>query len=167
MTNFYDSINIVLIHEGGYVDHPDDKGGATNYGISFRFAQSIDPSFTKDDIKILTKDSAIQLYFNGFWKPNRYEEIRCSIIATKVLDASINMGAGEANRILQNSCVEQGYDIKVDGINGSKTIYAVNECSSVRLLVSMRKRMREFYQELAKSISQKSFINGWMKRADW
>jgi len=165
MTNFYDSISIVLIHEGGYVDHPDDTGGATKYGISLRFAQNMNPLFTKEDIRNLSRDDAIDLYLESFWRPNRYEEITCSVIATKALDACINMGAGEANRILQKACVEQGCEIKVDGINGSKTIIEVNKCSSVKLLFSMRKLMEVFYHQLARNKGQESFLDGWLKRA--
>ena len=51
MSTFKDAVDLVLLHEGGYVHDPKDKGGETNYGISKR-------AFPNEDIKALTRDLA-------------------------------------------------------------------------------------------------------------
>ena len=174
MSSFNEAIKIILMHEGGYIEHESDKGGATNWGISLRFAQSFNPTLTKEDIKGMSRDHAIQIYLEGFWNPNRYEEIQCDIIATKVMDFCVNAGANTANKVLQNACnnlnadKEAAIELVVDGINGSQTIQVVNCISCVALITQLRIYMREFYQEFVKNDkSQAVFLNGLLKRADW
>jgi len=167
VSSFLEAIQIVLQHEGGYIEHPDDPAGATNWGISLRFAQSMNPLFEKKDIKQMSRQDAINIYYDGFWEPNRYEEIKCDIIATKVFDACVNMGAYEANKIIQKSCNRIGSNLKIDGICGTNTITVVNDLNCVALLINIRIMMKEFYQELAKNKGQQVFIGGWLKRADW
>ncbi len=168
MNKFDEAIKIVLINEGGYIDHPSDKGRCTSYGISLRFAQSMNTTLTCNDIREMTREHAIEIYREFYWEPNRYNEIECDIIATKILDMSINMGANAANKALQTACNNLGSDLVVDGVCGSKTITAANSHSSVALITQLRILMREFYQNLVMNDkSQGIFISGWMRRADW
>ena len=167
MSSFLDAVQVVLSHEGGYSDHPQDSGGPTNWGISLQFAQSVDPVLTIDDIKNLTREKAINFYFECFWKPNRYEELVCDIIATKIFDSCVNLGAGSANRLFQESINKVGAALIVDGVCGSNTIKTANSINSVPLLINMRKLMREYYQTLAKNTNEHVFLDGLLRRADW
>ncbi len=167
MSSFLEAVQVVLSHEGGYSDHSLDSGGPTNWGISLQFAQSVDPLITIDDIKNLSREKAINLYFECFWKPNRYGEISCDIIATKIFDACVNLGANSANHMFQEAINKVGAALIVDGVCGSKTIAAANSVNSIPLLINMRINMREFYRTLAKNTNQQVFLTGWLKRADW
>ena len=74
-TEFDEIIEEVLHAEGGYVDDPDDKGGATNFGItqsSFSAYRGYD--VTKDEVKEMTRDEAKECYKRDFWNPAKIEQ---------------------------------------------------------------------------------------------
>ena len=64
LTQFDDIIEVVLHHEGGYVNDPKDPGGETNFGIAKRSHPDV-------DIKNLTKDAAKDIYYEDYWCANK------------------------------------------------------------------------------------------------
>lgn len=87
-------IERILGHEGGYVNHPNDPGGETKWGISKR-------AYPNVDIKGLTREGAIALYRRDYWEGPRINELP-SAIAFQVLDAAINHGRSRAIGWLQS-----------------------------------------------------------------
>ena len=85
---FQRAVARVLEHEGGYVDHPTDPGGETNFGISKR-------SYPDLDIKQLTKAQAIQIYHDDFWVPLGCARLHPAL-AFQVFDAGVNHGHRKA-----------------------------------------------------------------------
>lgn len=75
---------MVLELEGGYVNHPDDPGGETKYGISRRAYPSV-------DIKNLTEETAARIYKTDYWHPiaSRVREPRLRLLA---FDSAVNHG---------------------------------------------------------------------------
>lgn len=84
-TKFDKAIKVVLAHEGGYVNDPNDLGGETNFGISKR-------SYPTVDIKNLTREQAVEIYRGDWWERYRYGDIEDLDVATKVFDLAVNMG---------------------------------------------------------------------------
>jgi lysozyme family protein len=68
LTQFDDIIEVVLEHEGGYVNDPQDPGGETNFGVAKRSHPDV-------DIKNLTKDGAKEIYYQDYWIKNRVTHI--------------------------------------------------------------------------------------------
>tara|TARA_R100000963_G_C4537062_1_gene35886 strand:+ start:39 stop:254 length:216 start_codon:yes stop_codon:yes gene_type:complete len=68
LTKFDDIIEVVLEHEGGYVNDPDDPGGETNFGVAKRSHPDV-------DIANLTKDSAKEIYKEHYWDKNKVESL--------------------------------------------------------------------------------------------
>ena len=66
--SFDEIIEIVLEHEGGYVNDPDDPGGETNFGVSKR-------AYPNVDIKNLTEDAAKDIYRRDYWDRNHCEDL--------------------------------------------------------------------------------------------
>ena len=63
-------IGRLIDREGGYVDDPDDPGGATNMGITFDTLQTWRQApITKEDVKNLERNEAEQIYFQFYWEP--------------------------------------------------------------------------------------------------
>lgn len=117
---FIKAVYKTLGYEGKYANDPDDPGGETKFGISKR-------SYPKLDIRNLTMDMAIEIYYNDFWTPNRYGEIKNGDIAEKVFDLAVNNGSRKANVMLQLAIRQTGGEaLKADGIIGNRTIVAVN-----------------------------------------
>ncbi len=161
--NFDIMFNHLLKHEGGYNDIKEDKGGATNYGISLRFLKTINKDANKDTIKNLTKDDAKKLYFTHFYSINNFDMINNQKVANKLFDMCVNMGNNKAIKILQE-CL----NVKVDGFCGVNTINAINFIDGGKLIDLLVCRQREFYNEIVRNnLTQMIFLNGWLKRAEY
>src|ERR1700739_2946173 len=85
----------VLANEGGYVNNPADPGGETNFGISKR-------SYPDLDIKNLTRDQAIAIYFRDWWTKYGFDRLTPEIGA-KVFDLAVNEDDQHAVRSLQRA----------------------------------------------------------------
>lgn len=175
MADFYKAIKHIIANEGGFSDHPADPGGTTKYGISLRFLKSEGIDINKDysinqkDIQDLTLNDAQMLYQTYFWKPNKYELINDQGIATKVFDLAVNMGARNANKILQRAI--NSTDVKkkltIDGVIGGMSIDAANKANGKFLQDVMRIEAVNYYNQLiVKNSSLAVFRNGWMNRAN-
>lgn len=155
MSHFDKAILSVLKHEGGYVNHPSDPGGETNFGICRR-------SYPKLDIKSLTKESAINIYRADFWRPE-YDKMPYGV-AAKVFDMAVNMGKHQAHRLLQRAV-----GVDDDGIIGKKTLDAINRVLPLdSVLEGITREQKKFYLKIVEGKpSSKVFLAGWFKRAEW
>lgn len=148
------AIPYILEHEGGYVNNPNDTGGETNFGICKR-------QYPHLDIKNLTKESAINIYRVDYWQ--HYMESLSTLVATKVFDISVNCGVKTAIKILQRAC---GAD--VDGVVGPDTLMRCNTMDQAELLQKICDRQMDYYNRIIEAKpSQKVFIKGWSRRANW
>ncbi|AIK95908.1 glycoside hydrolase family 108 protein [Candidatus Odyssella acanthamoebae] len=175
MADFEKAIPFILKNEGGYVNHPNDPGGATNFGISLRFLRKIgldidqDGDIDADDIKSLNGASSSELYRKYFWEAASYSMIDNQAIATKVFDLAVNMGASRANKILQKSAniALRNNALAIDGIIGNKTIQSINSLNNKLLEDLICQAAAQYYSELAnKNPKLEIFLTGWLKRAN-
>lgn len=89
---FNRAVELLLKHEGGYVNHPNDPGGETNFGISKR-------TYPHLDIKNLTKEQAIALYKLDWWDKYGFEYLEDEQLVAKYFDLAVNMGFSAANKL--------------------------------------------------------------------
>jgi len=178
MANFDYAVKIILKHEGGLSDNPHDAGGITNWGISKRYLDrnpdlvpkyfGHDGEVTRDEIRFMPKDLAIQIYKNEWWDANRYGEIVNDLVATKICDTSINMGEKWGETFAQQSANRLGQNIAVDGNIGPKSLAAINVCEPISFLTEYCKQQKERYEQIVlHNPSQAVFLKGWMIRAAW
>lgn len=160
MARFAEAITVVLEHEGGYVDHKDDRGGATNWGISSRFLREIGDTRHPRE---LTRADAVDLYRRHFWNAGRFAYIDDQTIATKVFDLAVNVGVNRAGVLVQRACRAHGHELLEDGIVGPKTRAAIAAC---RPLEALRSEAAGHYRAIVASRrSQSVFLRGWLRRA--
>lgn len=153
---FANALAHVLIHEGGYVDHPDDPGGATNFGITLATLQSWrGRSVTKADVRALTKGEAGEIYKARYWDSCRCDELP-GPVAFIVFDAAVNHGVGRVARILQ-----EALDVTADGRIGPVTIAAANTADPRALVCEIAARRMVLYASLAHF---RTFGLGWSRR---
>lgn len=125
--NFDRSLRLVLAHEGGYVDHPRDPGGATNMGIT-RGTLSIwlGRSATKSDVRHLTVQTAGRIYRANYWAPVSGDDLPAGLDYV-VFDAAVNSGPKRSVKWLQGALGFAGRDL--DGAMGNKTLAAALNAS--------------------------------------
>jgi lysozyme family protein len=177
MSNFKNAILFVLRNEGGYSDDKADKGGATNLGISTRFLKLTkedidgDGHITEKDVLALTKERAVGLYKKYFWSHYKLDNIRDLIVGRKALDLFVNMRGKAAAKIIQQACVDCGSKIKVDGVLGQRSFYAVNRLGDFtnthgQLIDAIIDNQIKHYNAIVKNDkTQSKFLKGWINRA--
>lgn len=152
MADFSQAIDFVLQNEGGLSNDPLDAGGLTNFGISQR-------AYPDMDVKNLTRDGASAIYERDYW---HYGDIQSQRVATKLLDAAVNLGPVKAIRLMQLAlgAIEAG-PIVADGLFGSQTAEAINAADPDKLMDEYKARLAKYYCEL----NQPEFMLGWLRRA--
>ena len=156
LISFDEIIKITLHHEGGYVHDPKDLGGETNFGIAKRFYPDV-------DIKNLTKDGAKEIYKKDYWDRYKLDEMPTNLQHI-YFDMVVNMGARNAGKIMQKSCVAKGCDIEVDGVVGSGTRKAIKSCNLENDRVKAY-RIKYYCDLINKKPEQEKFFYGWVRRS--
>lgn len=155
-------IERVLDREGGYVDHPDDRGGPTNYGITQNTLSSWrGQPVSTEDVKLLSKSEASKIYRTRYWNAPGFGSLALpDLLAEAVFDTAVNSGPSRAVRMLQR-CV----GVSDDGIIGPVTAQAIQSAHPARLTARYLAHRGLFYGEIiGRDSSQRSFRNGWANR---
>ena len=118
--NFDQAFEIIIGHEGGYVNDPRDPGGETKYGISKRAYPAL-------DIYNLTLDHAKLIYKRDYWDAVDAESIP-GAARLMVFDCSVNCGVTTAKKLLQRAV-----GTKDDGIIGAKTRAAISNTTDIAM----------------------------------
>jgi len=160
MINSFDrALNFVLKWEGGYVDHPQDPGGATNRGVT----QSVYDSYrernnkSRQSVRQLTDNEMHDIYKKEYW-----DKLQCDILPPKLaialFDCGVNTGNKRAIKQLQGVL-----GIAVDGRVGDQTRQAWQTADGTAIDKFMQVR-REYYVNLGKNYKFKVFLKGWLNR---
>lgn len=153
MANFSDALILILKHEGGYVDHPNDPGGETNFGISKR-------AYPDLDIKNITMDQVSEIYRKDYWDRIKGDDLPYPI-ALCVFDTAVNSGVARASRWLQETC-----NATPDGVIGPKTVQNVLnawENNHTYVLTNYMGKRLDFLKRLT---TWETFGKGWARRID-
>lgn len=169
MADFEKAINIILGLEGEFSNQEFDYGGATNFGISLQFLRAHNLDLTGDgivdsaDILALTRDKAIVLYRQHFWK---FDGIVDQGVADKLFNIYVNMSPRSATLVYQKALRGLGLMVKADGVLGSETLDHLNLARPLTLLRELRAQQSVHYcNRILEDKSQASFLLGWMRRA--
>ena len=164
VANFERSLAAVLKHEGGYVNHPKDPGGATNMGITHKTlaAWRKVESVTRADVRNLTLSEARQIYRAQYWAPIKGDQLPLGLDYA-VFDFGVNSGVGRAVRFLQQLLKSMGlYDGAIDGLIGAKSLQALAGIDDVdALIIAYNERRLTFLKRLK---GWSTFGKGWKRR---
>lgn len=180
---FDEMVEHVFAHEGGYIDHPNDPGGATNFGVSLRALRALesadladwdldgDGDIDADDMKLMTKAKARAFYQRHFWS-DAHEELMAPVHAGKLFDMGVNMGKRQAGRIFQRMVARFDDFVIVDGLVGPKTVAAANDLidkgQGAHSFSDLAAEQARFYFRLVDmKRSREVFLLGWLRRAYW
>lgn len=163
MADFEKAVQLILKHEGGYVDHPSDPGGATNRGITFnlfkQYAIALDLEKTVDSLKTLTEDQAKFIYRENFWKPMQGDKFQDQQVAEIVFDGYVNMGR-RALKLFQKAL-----GVKADGDIGPHTLAILSQQQAAAVFENFKEVRIQYYHDLVKRKPELGvFLKGWMNR---
>lgn len=149
-----------LTNEGGWSNHPADRGGKTKYGITESTARA--HGF---DVRTLTEADAIRIYLEDYW---RWEWVLDTRLAAKLFDIGVNMGLTWAIRLLQRALRMLGNTrVLEDGILGPVTRGSTNGENPAALLATLTYcQMQRYFDIVAAAESQRVFLRGWLTRAN-
>ncbi len=155
--NFELSLQKVLAHEGGYVNHPADPGGRTNLGVTQRvWEQWVGHPVTEKEMRALTVAQVSPLYKKRYWDAIHGDRLPAGLDYC-LFDTAINSGVGRASKFIQEMV-----GVAADGVIGNKTLLAIGQFKDVKMLVDeyCDKRLT-FLQKLK---TWPVFGRGWGKR---
>lgn len=176
--DFEKALSFTFGSEGGLSDHPADRGGLTNMGIT---AGTLNRAYIQkivghNDVRRLTRAEAATIYEKFYWDPSCANEMPWPLCALH-FDAAVNHGLGGAARLLQRTLSKsRGVPLEIDGAIGPKTkrvLYAalmdmdVNaEYRSSFCYLYLDYRERLFIDIVSNTPSQKVFLRGWLNRVE-
>jgi lysozyme family protein len=152
--NIETAIQKTLVHEGGYVNNPNDKGGPTKFGIT-------QADLPGEDIAMITPQRAAAYYREHYVKP-LYPEIADQLLGEKLFDMGVLFGVGTAVKLLQIT-MTTSLSVVSDGVFGPSTLAAVNQ--STNLLQPYRTTLiNHCIQIVNRNPGDAVFIQGWLNR---
>lgn len=165
----------LLAKEGGYVDHRDDRGGVTNFGVTEAVARAAGWTGSMRD---MPRELALDIYRRRYWTGPRFDAVAAisADVAAELFDTGVNMGPAVAAGFLQRSLNvlnRQGRDwadIAVDRAIGAATLDALRRLLVLRgargeaaLLKALNALQGARYIELAEGrAANESFVFGWL-----
>ena len=152
---------VIAKWEGGFVNHPSDPGGATNFGITINvLAAWRGQPVTVADVKALTYEEAERIFHARYWQPMRLDQMPYPA-ALMAYNCGVNSGPARGARFLQAALNRQGNTLAVDGKIGPMTIAAANAADQARLVADFSAAYEAYYRSLS---TWPVFGKGWMNR---
>lgn len=149
-------IHRILAHEGGFVDHKDDPGGATNKGITIAtYRRYIKRRGTVDDLKAMTTAQATTVYRLQYWDAVQADHLPIGVDYA-VADYAVNSGPARAAKALQLIL-----GVKTDGKIGPVTLTAARQMAPGDLVDHLCDQRIRFLRRLE---TWPTFGKGWTSR---
>ncbi|ONG50120.1 hypothetical protein BKE38_19320, partial [Pseudoroseomonas deserti] len=155
--------DFVLLREGGEVNHPLDRGGHTNRGITRdTLAHWRGRLVTAEELSALTREEALEIYQSEYWGKAHCPELPAGVDLC-VFDTAVLRGPSAAIAMLQQAAGLSGR--AVDGDYGPTTAAAVAACAPAALVGALCDAREAFHrQRTVDEPSQAVFLNGWLNR---
>ncbi len=171
----------IVVREGGFVDDPDDPGGATNFGVTIHTMRRLKLDLDGDgdvdvrDVARLTRGQAVEIFVTHYFDRPLIAELPEPLHAT-VFDMYVNAG-GNAIKILQRLLTQMGFPCVVDGALGPQSIAAARsayQAAPEHLVDAYGIARRNYYFRIADrrpasrkyARSRAGRKGGWIKRAE-
>ncbi|WP_304616867.1 holin-associated N-acetylmuramidase [Paracoccus sp. (in: a-proteobacteria)] len=181
MKSVEDIAREIVRREGGFVNDPDDPGGATNFGVTIGTMRSLGMDLNRDgridvqDVRALTRAQAEQIFVEHYFRRPRLAELPVAL-QPSLFDMYVNAGTN-AVKILQRLITRMGFGATDDGIVGPRTIAAARaaaEAAPSHLADAYGIARRNYYYALAdQRPASRKFARtkaggkgGWITRAE-
>jgi lysozyme family protein len=158
MTEFERALSRVLVHEGGYVNHPQDPGGATNRGVTQRVYDAYRQrnGLPVQSVRGITMTEVEAIYRSAYWSLAKCDMLPVGV-SYVVFDGAVNSGVAQSIKWLQRAL-----GVTADGVVGNATLAAVHNYGNMdRLVDAICDRRLAFLKALK---TWKTFGKGWASR---
>jgi lysozyme family protein len=162
-------INDIIRREGGFVDHPADRGGPTCYGITHKtLARYLGRDVTREDVQNTSRELAAEIYRRAYYLEPRIDSLPSTVRAF-LFDSAVNHGPRRAIKLLQQVLNAAGFGkLGIDGLAGPMTRRQAKKAAEAMgpwLLAALAEERRMFYRLIVeRDPSQRVFLKGWMNR---
>lgn len=170
MADFNQAVKIVLSHEGGYVNRPNDRGGQTNFGITQKTYDAFLEKMGVEckSVEFLTEVGARDIYKHLYWDVMHLDQVNDQKLANVMLDLGVLQGPQTIVKTIQRLLLDLEED---DGIVGSRTLDAINTSTTFRgqkvdslALWVLQDSTEDFFMLAIRNKSQVVFLPGWLNR---
>lgn len=165
-------INKIIVTEGGYSDHKNDRGGPTNFGVTQRTLSAYrGRPVSVREVKDLTIELARTILYNLYFVKPQYDRFGYPDLRELLADIAINSGPQRANMIFQQAlALGTSKPIRIDGLIGPQTMSLYNEVvvqTGVKWLINEMVDLRVmFYGKIVRADPKQAvFLVGWLTRA--
>lgn len=162
---FNEALELTLRYEGGYVNHPNDPGGATNKGVTQKVYDQYrkEKGLAQKTVKKIPDDEVEDIYYDKYWLKGRCDKLPENL-AIVHFDTSVNSGIIQSSKFVQRAVGAND-----DGMIGPKTLEAVKSAvqskGEMAIVKSFLDQRREFFKLIAERKPKlKVFLKGWMNR---
>jgi lysozyme family protein len=155
-SSYDEALRRLLVHEGGYSNHPSDPGGPTKFGIMLAdYRRYVKRNATAADVRVMQVGEAKAIYRAKYWNAMRCDELAAGIDYC-LFDYAVNSGTGRAPKVLQRllGCPVTG------GMNDA-TVRLANARDAKRLIAEICDERLRFLRSLR---TWPVFGNGWSRR---
>ncbi len=154
--NFDKCLEMLLHHEGGYVNNVHDKGGMTNLGVTKRvYDKWIGRESTEQEMRDLTPDDVAPIYKKNYWNRVKGDSLP-SGLDWSCFDWAVNSGSGRPAK-----AVQRAVGATVDGAIGKQTVGLIMEKDPEFIIDYVYTVRKSFYESLD---DYKHFGRGWSRR---
>jgi len=181
MVSVRDIAEEIVAREGGFVNDPDDPGGATNFGVTIHTMRRLGLDLTGDgrvsvaDVRKLSRVQAVDIFIQHYFERPLIGRLPAPL-QPSVFDMYVNAGAN-AVKILQRLLGDIGISVSVDGVLGPQTLGAAGQAMAAapdHLVDAYGIARRNYYFRLAdKRVASRKYARtrtggkgGWIKRAE-
>lgn len=157
----------ILSWEGGFVNDPADRGGATNKGVTIAtwkaqgYDKNLDGKIDVQDLRLITDADAINIMRRNYWNRWQADQISSQPIANCLVDWVWGSGVWGI-KIPQDML-----GVKADGQVGPKTLAALARQEPSAFFARLKERRRQYLEDICKSRpANRRFLTGWLRRLD-
>lgn len=158
---FQKAMTLLLKREGGYVDHPLDRGGPTNMGITMQTLGAWRASkVTELDVQNLELEEAMKIYKSNYWNPLNLDKLNDNRLSIIFFDQAVNRGTRQVAKEMQKAV-----GVRKDGIIGPNSLSAINNTNPILIGLNFIKYSQIYYTKIVGNRpSQMVFLKGWLNR---